>query len=215
MNIWVSMVSGNAELAETNGQKWKDAGFKLFADIEHGKVRCADLTVIRTYDGHPRSSNQAIADCIELGADIVLNVNDDMFPINLTTTDLIKAWAFAFGESTLGVMQCAGDMWGGMAWAAVCPAVGRDYAKRINGGKGLYWHEYDHYFADQEIRDVAMRCEKYVQHPTLMIYHDHHTRGGRDGLSEMNREHTRAKHEHDRRIYEARRSANFPGSELI
>lgn len=214
MNLWVSMVSGNPSLAEFNGRKWKAAGFKLFADIECGLVPCADETRMRAYDGHPRSSNRAIADCIALGADVVLNVNDDMYPIDMTADDLIRAWSFVFDLSTLGVMQCAGDMWGGMAWAAVCPAVGREYAQRINGGRGLYWPEYNHYFADQEIREVAERLGKFHLHTSLKIYHDHHTRGGRDGLTAQNRAHTQSKHERDRQIYNSRLSANFPNHEL-
>jgi len=129
-------------------------------------------------------------------------------------------------------MQPTGDRWGegqgGFADAPIdrvadSPWISREFARRMYGGTGPYWHEYRHQFVDEELQNVALKLGVFWQRPDLTQRHNHWGRP-RDGeimapssrmpafLAEANSA------EHWRKykgIFEARRAAGFPGHEPI
>lgn len=94
------------------------------------------------------------------------------------------AWA------TFGVMQPTGDRWGenemhlgktGSAYIdRICgsPWIGREFARRVNGGKGPFWPEYFHMFADETMQETALRLGCLWQRRDLIHFHDHCRRDG-------------------------------------
>jgi hypothetical protein len=92
--------------------------------------------------------------------------------------------AHEFG--TFGVCQPTGDRWGenpnhpnpamrsayidrvcGSAW------IGREFARRVNGGRGPLWAEYRHMFVDEHLQRVAEKLGVFWRRPDLTQHHAH------------------------------------------
>jgi len=142
------------------------------------------------------------------------------------------------GGATFGVMQPTGDRWGdtpesrklyghdrgayidrvaGSAW------IGLEFVQRAYCGKGPLWPGYFHMFADEELQEVATRFGCFLQRRDFTQVHRHWGRGpegnanqpqgavkmpeflkkANDGFGEA------------RRLFDARKAAGFPGSELL
>jgi hypothetical protein len=133
-------------------------------------------------------------------------------------------------NNTFGVMQPTGDRWGAdEPWAKamfpeapayidrICgsPWIGREFARRVNQGKGPFWPEYRHMFADEEFQCVAQRLGVLWQRPDLIHMHHHPLREG--VLQEpavWQREIYSSEHwQTSKRLFESRKAAGFPGSE--
>lgn len=133
---------------------------------------------------------------------------------------------------TFGVMQPTGDRWGegqgGFANALIdrvagSPWIGREFARRMYGGAGPYWHEYRHMYVDEEIQAVATKLGVFWQRPALIHLHNHWGRP-REGermapsermpafLAEANSPQHWRKY---KALFESRREAGFPGHEPI
>lgn len=87
-------------------------------------------------------------------------------------------------ESTFGVMQPTGDRWHeGVTGSAdidrVCgsPWMGREFCRRIYGGKGPLWPEFQHMFVDEHLQCVAQKLGILWQRPDLTHKHLHWKRG--------------------------------------
>ena len=133
--------------------------------------------------------------------------------------------------STFGIMQPTGDRWGSdEPWARqmhptqpayidrICgsPWIGREYARRINGGKGPFWEEYGHMFADEEMQNVALNYGVLWQRPDLTHFHDHCKRDGVDRTPAFLVEAYSPQHwEKNKAVFTRRKAAGFPGSEPI
>ncbi len=138
----------------------------------------------------------------------------------------------AHQAATFGVMQPTGDRWqeglggfknapidrvAGSAW------VGREFARRVNRGRGPLWPEYTHCFVDEELQEVATRLGVFWQRRDLTHLHQHWARG--KGLHDLvdssnmpaflaeanSGEHWRKY----KNLFETRRNAGFPGSEPL
>ena len=130
---------------------------------------------------------------------------------------------------TFGVMQPTGDRWGAdEPWAKamfpdapayidrICgsPWIGREFARRMNQGKGPFWPEYRHMFADEELQCVAQRMGVLWQRPDLTHFHDHPRRDGVSRTPDFAQEIYSAPHwEASKKLFESRKAAGFPGSE--
>jgi hypothetical protein len=134
---------------------------------------------------------------------------------------------------TYGVMQPTGDRWGvnpdhpnpamrsayidrvcGSAW------IGREFARRVNQGKGPLWPEYQHMFVDEELQAVATKLGVLWQRPDLTQMHQHEARKVRSYTSADIPPHLKkwAGPEHWKEaedIFKGRRAAGFPGSEPL
>lgn len=74
---------------------------------------------------------------------------------------------------TFGVMQPTGDRYAGGQIDRICGSawIGREFAKRVNQGRGPLWDEYPHMFGDQELQEVAQKVGVLWQRPDLTQLH--------------------------------------------
>ena len=94
---------------------------------------------------------------------------------------------------TFGVMQPTGDRWGAdEPWARakypnepayidrVCgsPWMGREFCRRIYGGRGPIWPEFWHMFEDEHLQCVAKKLGILWQRRDLTHHHNHWGRTG-------------------------------------
>ena len=134
--------------------------------------------------------------------------------------------------STFGVMQPTGDRWGeNEPWARaqfpdapayidrICgsPWIGRDFARRMNQGKGPFWPEYPHMFADEELQCVAQRICILWQRRDLTHHHGHPLREGEPQPQEewQHRIYSSSHWQASKLLFDSRKAAGFPGSECI
>jgi len=134
--------------------------------------------------------------------------------------------AWKQGE-TFGVMQPTGDRYAGGQIDRICGSawIGREFAKRAYLGNGPLWPDYTHMFVDEELQEVAKRYGVLWQRPDLTQLHmqycresaaidspakeakppDHITHDG----------YTSEHWEKYQKIFNERKAAGFPGSELL
>ena len=134
--------------------------------------------------------------------------------------------------ATFLVMQPTGDRWGdNEPWARaqfpdapayidrICgsPWIGREFARRMNQGKGPFWPEYQHMFADEELQNVAQRMGVLWQRLDLTHHHDHPLRSaGAHVVPDFAGEIYSSEHwQASKLLFDSRKKAGFPGSECI
>lgn len=134
--------------------------------------------------------------------------------------------------STFGVMQPTADRWhegvGGFSNAPidrVCgsPWMGREFCRRMYGGKGPLFEGYRHMFVDEELQEVALKLGVLWQRRDLTHFHKHWGRGETDKsivndpkipdhLVKWNTpEHWRE----SKQMFDERKAAGFPGHEPL
>lgn len=139
--------------------------------------------------------------------------------------------AFIRRFETLGVMQATGDRWGeNEPWLRaqfpdapayidrICgsPWIGREFARRMNQGKGPFWPEYFHMFADEELQCVAQRMGVLWQRRDLTHHHEHPRRDGVPRTPDFAGEIYSSEHwQASKLLFDSRKNAGFPGSECI
>lgn len=124
---------------------------------------------------------------------------------------------------TFGVMQPTADKWGdkqGPYIERVCgsPWIGREFALRINQGKGPLWPDYFHMGEDEELQHVALKYGVLWQRPDLTHYHRHwgRERGMREDMPEfLERANRPDEWRKYKQIFETRKRAGFPWSEPL
>jgi len=101
------------------------------------------------------------------------------------------------------------DCVAGSAW------YGREYCRRMYGGRGPLWPEYRHMFVDTEARDVAIKMGVYWERRDLTQHHEHWSRKQPGAVIPefLLEASSRAHWDKYKAIYEARKAAGFPGSE--
>ena len=144
---------------------------------------------------------------------------------------LLMDGAFIRRFETFGVMQATGDRWGeNEPWARaqfpdapayidrICgsPWIGREFARRVNQGKGPFWPEYQHMFADEELQNVAQRMGVLWQRRDLTHHHEHPRRDGVARTPDFAGEiYSSAHWQASKLLFDSRKAAGFPGSECI
>lgn len=103
------------------------------------------------------------------------------------------------------------------------PWIGREFARRMYGGKGPYWPGYTHMGVDEELRAVALLHGVYWPRRDLMHFHAHWGRpraGERIGRADRMPEFLRTANSGEewnryKRLFAERKAAGFPGSEPL
>lgn len=133
--------------------------------------------------------------------------------------------AYVYG-STFGVMQPTGDRYANGQIDRICGSawIGREFARRVNQGRGPLWPEYTHMFVDEELQEVAKKYGVLWQRPDLTQLHIQYCResaaidsGAVEGRHPEHISHDGYTPEHwvkYQRLFLERRMAGFPGSEL-
>lgn len=168
-----------------------------------GACQCPQLLGLPSYPGYARAVNSLIAGILQIDAhaEWFVTGGDDTEPdLNHTAEEIAEQCNHHFSyqlmertgtphdiarsmpDSTFGVMQPTGDRYAngsidriaGSAW------YGREYCKRVNGGRGPLWPEYHHMFVDQEAQCVAQKLGAFWQRPDLIHLHHHFMRESND-----------------------------------
>lgn len=103
------------------------------------------------------------------------------------------------------------------------PWIGREFARRINQGKGPLWPEYFHMFEDQELMEVATKLGVFWQRRDIVQHHQHWGRpkpGQKYGQAEnmpafLQKANSGEMWKLSRELFESRKARGFPGSEPI
>jgi hypothetical protein len=210
-DIWVVFPTGNSAAGQVCADAWKAHGFKVgvLIDLDEPKVD-ADLVLIPDkYPGCVASLNMLTKRAFELGAAGVVLSADDGFP-GSTSDKFWQRYQELLGG--FGVLQPTGDFYEAFNWCAPCPLIGRSTFACLYGGNGPLCGDYRHYYADQEIRDVAIASRCFATDNELTIEHRHFSRGHKDTLPPAKRRYAQSTNAGDRHTYEFRKAAGFPGA---
>lgn len=180
---------------------WRDAGTEA--------LKNADVTLWGDYPGYAKAVNRLVHQVMDSDKDAEWFVTggDDIHPdLNHTAEEIALECSWHFFEphwreaelqsshyggderralETFGVMQPTGDRWGDKQGAyadRVCcsPWMGREFCRRIYGGTGPIWPEFDHMFEDEHLQAVAQKLGILWQRPDLIHYHEHWVRKAND-----------------------------------
>lgn len=210
--------------------KWREAGYKVAVLRQGEPFPEANITLFTDrYLGWAKSINTLIAwiENFDAMAEWFVVANDDTLPDpNHTPEEIAMQCRVHFGPSRVGpfawsgfgVMQPIGDL---LAWPnsridkfAGSPWIGREFARRMYGGKGPLFEGHFHCWADNEIMDVATLLGVFWQRPDLSHRHEHWGRGSEpkpDWWDDVaGRDYTQG-----RALYEERKRLGFPGHEPL
>jgi hypothetical protein len=228
---------------------WRERGYKiaLWRDSQQNANPHADCLMFPNeagYPGYAQASNLLVDFIIrhDPAANWIVCAGDDTLPdLNFTAQEIAQQCGEHFyslqdGHSTgltratftFGVMQPTGDRWGdnqpplkGAYIDRICGSswFGREFAKRIYGGKGLWWPEYFHMYADEEMFNIATKLGVLWQRPDLIHYHKHWGRKAgatkQDCPAFLQRANSPEHWREAKALFERRRAAGFPGHEPL
>jgi hypothetical protein len=210
-------------------EKWKGMGYltaALVDNTEHFKSvqKFANYYIyVSEWRGYAQAVNLLCADIFERHPEVnwVCTGGDDIYPDPDHWADEIAAECTEHFNGTLGVMQPCGDEWmisGQRAAARICgsPWMGREFCRRINGGKGPFWSEYKHFYDDEEMKLVTEKLGILWQRFDLVQHHEHWSRNKGGIAPPYILEKDRAGvPKQSKLLFEHRKGLGFPGSELI
>lgn len=173
------------------------AQFKGMADV----FQCPQLLKMDGYPGYARAVNSLIAGVMGLPtqAEWFIAAGDDTEPDLAHTAEEIAVQCKAYFHGinrdrgvplsegcetvdTWGVMQPTGDRFAGGSIDRIAGSawLGREFCKRIYGGKGPLWPEFTHMFVDEHLQAVAQKLGIFWQRPDLIHLHHHFMRASDD-----------------------------------
>ena len=244
MSVWLTIPSARppAEV-EPVLKAWRQQGYRvaLWRDWNAEPVsRLVDLVRPGVYSGYASAVNSLVAEVMDVdaAAEWFIAAGDDIWPdINWRAEEIAQQCRYHFEDlnqgnaklETFGVMQPTGDRGFGDAQGPYIDRVagsawiGREFARRMYGGKGPLWPEYTHQFVDQELQEVAVKLGVFWQRPDLTHLHQHWGRpreGERMGqasrMPEFLKEANSAAHWIKfKQLFEQRKALGFPGHEPI
>jgi hypothetical protein len=217
MEVWYCIPTANIKQCSETFIKWKNMGYKTCAltDGKTNKPDNCDFHIhMNEYRGYPWAIKQIID---QLDVSLYVVGGDDIFPDNRIRAEEIGKQFFEHFPNGYGVMQPTGDPYGkdknGVPAAArICgsPWFGRKFALEINGETGPFWHEYFHYYCDEEMHEVAKAKGILWQRPDLTQYHNHWHRTKTNTPQYMEKAVNIYKKEEE--IFKRRKQHNFPGA---
>ena len=180
------------------------------------------------YPGYAIATNSLVKDVLSTddSCDWTVGGGDDVQPDLNHTADEIAGQLTAHFAGTFGVMQPTGDRFanGSIDRIAGSPWIGREFARRMYGGNGPYWHEYTHMFVDEEIQCVAEKYGVFWQRRDLIHLHHHFQRESvalnspaidKPRPAFLNEANSPEHWKKYQAIFKARKAAGFPGSEPL
>ncbi len=242
--VWHCIPSARpVALVNKHVKLWQSKGYKvaLLRDDPRHEAHDANLVMSALpdgYRGYAKSVNALIAFILERdpACEWFVTGGDDTDPDPAHTAEEIaieccmrfrngKISPPDLGSALFGVMQPTGDRYaqGSIDRIAGSPWIGREFARRVYKGNGPYWHEYTHFFLDNELKEVAEKYGVYWPRPDLIHLHRHFLRAS-DALDSGTaprpvpahlREANSPRHwARYKQLFDFRRAAGFPGSEL-
>ena len=224
MSTWYILPSAAPiQQLETCISRWHDCGYKVMVFDEQARPNSADWAISdRPYHGWPRTINLLAQVVLSLDQDcqVLVAGGDDVDPEPRVRADVIADQFLSHFGGSLGVMQPTGDVWmvdesgkGCAERVAGQPWLGREYIRRGYLGVGPFWPGFHHFYADEEIQNVATKMKIFQQRPDLSQYHHHWSRNG--GKRPEHLKHAQQHWNHDKMLFETRRDNGFPQSSLL
>lgn len=185
MSVWFATASKRPPSeAEACLSKWREQGYKiaLWRDPEDEQILC-DLLLVGTYPGYHAAANALIREAMVRDPEAAwfVTAGDDMEPDPNKRADEIAAECTAHFSGTFGVMQPLGDMkvWPNSRIDTICgsPFMGREFCRRMYGGRGPWCELYTHMWGDQELHDLALKMGVLWKRDDLSHQHNHFQRG--------------------------------------
>lgn len=247
MSVWFCIPSARpAAEAEPVFEQWQRMGYRVAVLRQGEAVKHTDIQISTpTYKGWARSINKLVKTILKHDEDVdwVVSGGDDTLPDPDHTEEEIAAQCEDYFEepggvkdgtrswinATFGVMQPTGDRWGVGEHApdrtsayidrvAGSPWLGREFCRRMYGGKGPMFEGYKHMFADEELQAVATKLGVFWQRPDLTQRHNHwaRPRGNRADMPGFAADINSPQHwQESKALFEQRKAAGWPGSEPI
>lgn len=220
MSVWYAIPTAMPTVeAERTLQLWRNMGYRLalYCDVPRKDLKC-DLQLYGDYRGYPKAVNRLCREILNQYPDtnVIVTGGDDIDPDPRHSPELIETEFLTHFRGTFGVMQPTGDRWmvnsqGLCAAERVCesPWMGREFIQKAYQGTGPYCEEYYHFFADEELHDVAIKLGILWNRSDLVHHHHHWSREGRPRPSYL----APAKLNWDqaRELFRARQLQGFPG----
>lgn len=252
-SVWLTIPSARPpEEANPIFTLWRERGYRIAVLRDDGAASVdADVEFKGEYRGYANAVNFLVGWLIanQPDAEWFIAAGDDTEPdqahsayeialdcgrhfgsVRLIEDSISVAWDTAHG--TFGVMQPTGDRWhegvGGFTNAPIDRVAGsawygREYCRRMYGGKGPLYAGYQHMFVDEEAQEVALKMGVFWQRRDLVQKHRHWGRGATDGAVVANpvvpphlvQWNTREHWLLAKTLFEQRRATDFPGHEPI
>lgn len=242
--VWLTIPSARPpEEAEKCLKLWRERGYKiaLWLDADGNSPAAVHsenaLTIWGGYPGYAQAVNSLICQAMQFDreAEFFIAAGDDTEPDpDHSAEEIAYQCVKYFGSfarnveqySTFGVMQPTGDRFAGGSIDRIAGSAwyGREYCKRVNGGRGPLWPEYRHMFVDSEAQCVAEKLGVFWHRPDLIHLHHHFTRAS-DALDSGTKPTQIPSHLLDanspehwnkyKALFESRRAAGFPGHEPL
>ncbi len=240
MSVWLCMPSKRpSKEAQPVIDSWLAMDYKVAVQRDLGDDTLAGCIVhTRPYAGYPEAATYLIHRVMEIdsAADWFVCAGDDITPDPVKLADEIGEECFSHFShetdaglatylGTFGVMQPTGDRWGEgqrtkkteahIDTIAGSPWIGREFARKMYGGRGPYWTEYFHMFDDEELQCVATMMGVFWQRPDITQYHHHCQRKGGKSPDFLRLAYSRENWNRSQTIFRERKAAGFPGHEPI
>lgn len=232
MSVWFAVPSiRQAAEATACFDLWRKMGYRV-AVLRQGEPIEADMLIhTDQYLGWPTSVNHLVRRILaeDLDAEWIVTGGDDYKPDLCHEAEEIAdlCWQRCIAVNgwrpgvTFGVMQPTGDRWRDHQGVIIeriagSPWMGRDFCKRMYGGRGPLYDGYHHNFADEELQLVAQRLGCFWQRPDIIHYHDHwaRPRNSADDMPEWYAPITE-RWSREKALFQERKAAGFPGHEPI
>lgn len=181
--IWVCIPTAQRDHVPGVLEKWAAQGYKIALWCDPGQLR-DDLTMalllIGGYPGVWRAWNALAKASFAVGADVVVLAGDDMTPDPNLNAQQVAERYFKHFPNGEGVYQPTGDKQGELIngeWNSrrICgsPWIGKEWALRAYSGEGPVNGEYNAFYADEELLEMAKHYRRLVQDDEVTQNHLH------------------------------------------
>ena len=197
--------------------EWRKRGYRVAVWRDVGDPSLdVELVLTGEYPGYATAVNTLILYVLCNYPEVrwVVAGGDDIMPdVNSTAAAIADRCEKHFG-GTFGVMQPTGD---GHGIETICgsPWIGRDFAVKVNGGTGPFWHEYHHNFVDNELQRVATKLGAFTQMHDLVHRHDNWMWTTKVRPQFLDKAYSRPEWDKAMAIFMQRESEGFPGHGLV
>jgi hypothetical protein len=217
MSVWLAIPSARSEEDTADCfAAWKAQGYKiaLWRDTEPAPA-IADLTLVGKYQGYHHAVNTLCREIMARDTECqwIVSGGDDIFPDKTKTADVIAAECTEHFGGTFGVMQPTGDGWGDPQRICGSPWMGREFCRRMYGGRGPFCEAYYHMWGDEEMHEICKARGILWNRADLVHYHKHWIREKKTQPHHL--DYAVTCYEGLMPLYRKRKRENFPGHEPI
>ncbi len=211
--VWFAIPSANEGMARRTLPVWKARGYRiaLLQDQFRFDVPEADVVVRpwRSYRGWPVSVNFLCRHVLPRDCPVVVTGGDDMEPDPRPAAEILAAFRAKFPD-LFGVLQPTGDDYPGTDKICGSPWLGRGWVDRAYSGVGPLWPQYHHFYADEELLNVAGGLGVLWQAREFAQYHHHRHRTGNEKQSHPHAGSFTGSWDEDKITFEQRRKHGWP-----